>query len=962
MKLRVLLTLIAVFVSAAAINWRSAGQSAVRPETAPEPEFRRSAAFGVSGEVRSFAYKNPASRPASGNYKAIEPRSPQEPVSGRTSPGDVDGRIAKTSAVPVPTPSLSFDGLSNFDNIDAYSLFILPPDMNGDVGPNHYVQAVNSLLRVFDKNGIALTSPFKMSQLFAPLGTACSTRNDGLPIVLYDPLADRWMLSQYCNSFPPFRQMIAVSKTGDPTGAYFVYEFVMPNTRINDFPKFGVWPDAYYMSTEEFLGSDYYGAGIFAFERSKLLAGDPSAGYVYVSRPGNSLSRRSNMLPSDLDGLRPPPSGAANIFVSYTATEYGDAQDAVRLFEFRPNFADPLASTFTERPESPITVPVFDPTSPDGRADITQPAPGDKLDSNSDRINFRVAYRNHGQQESLVFNQTVRLTQDPAAYRAGVRLYELRRTGSSAFSVAEASTIGDTTTSRWIGSSAQDHHGNLAVIYNLVADEKKPSIQFTGRLASEPAGAFRTESTLVNGTGVQKAFGWRWGDYSGMSVDPADDCTFWMTGEYYTQESQDFSDFTWLTRIGKFKFDECTTAPRAVLTGAVTSSLTGQPIQDATVSTGPYSRGSTSDGSYGNLLLLPGAYDVTASAHGYRPQTTAVTLADGQTQTRNFALQPIPVLETSGTAVSAESCGTNGSPDPGENITLSISLRNSGLAGTQGLTATLLSGGGVTNPGPPQNYGAIPAGGAVSRPFTFTVSPTLDCGSLITLTLHLQDGANDLGNILISLRSGTPNVAFQESFDRSGQAQLPERWLRSETHLNIDEPPFVRNWRVSSARSTSGTKAAFSPDIQYPGVNEMATPVFRISSANARLTFQNWYELETTFLRNRLYDGSVLEIKIGSLDWQDIITAGGLFESGGYDGTIDGCCQNPLAGRSGWSGRSGVNQTSEFITTSVRLPVSAAGQLVQLRWRVGSDIGSFREGQYIDDLKVTDGYTCSCGN
>ncbi len=140
----------------------------------------------------------------------------------------------------------------------------------------------------------------------------------------------------------------------------------------------------------------------------------------------------------------------------------------------------------------------------------------------------------------------------------------------------------------------------------------------------------------------------------------------------------------------------------------------------------------------------------------------------------------------------------------------------------------------------------------------------------------------------------------------------------------------------------------------------MVTPVFRVNTANARLSFQNWYELETTFLRNRLYDGSVLEIKIGNASWQDIIAAGGTFESGGYDGVIDSCCSNPLAGQMGWSGRSGPNQTSEFITTAVRLPAAAAGQLVQLRWRIGTDIGTFREGQYIDDLEVTDGYVCGC--
>ena len=349
---------------------------------------------------------------------------------------------ATSLTAPMPPATLSFAGLSNFDNIDAYGLVIIPPDISGDIGPNHYVQAANALARVFDRSGAPVTTPFKMSQLFAPLGTPCSTRDDGDPIVAYDPLADRWLLSQYCTNFPPFRQMVAVSHTADPAGAYYVYEFVMPNVKINDFPKFGVWPDAYYMSTEEYLGSDYAGAGLFAFDRAKMLAGDPSAGYVYFDQPSNSVVRRSNFLPADLDGLRPPPQGAPNVFVSYTATEYGDAADAIRLFEFRPDFRTPANSTFSERPESPLPVAAFDPTSPDGRADIRQPAPGERLDSNSDRINYRVAYRNLSATESIVFNQTVRMPDSSGVYRAGVRVYELRRAAGGPFAVTEQATIG----------------------------------------------------------------------------------------------------------------------------------------------------------------------------------------------------------------------------------------------------------------------------------------------------------------------------------------------------------------------------------------------------------------------------------------------------------------------------------------------------------------------------------------
>ncbi len=926
------------------------------------PTHATAAAFASSHKVSSFEGAVPATARERNEAKLRVRNIGRDTHDGAQAPnaaGDAAAIPARPSGNAMPEAFLSFDGLSNFDNIDAYTAVILPPDMIGDVGPAHYVQAVNALVRIYDKSGGALTPPFKMSQLFAPLGTPCSSRDDGEPVVLYDPLADRWLLSQYCNNFPPYRQMIAISKTGDPTGDYHLYEFVMPNNRINDLAKFGVWTDGYYMSTEEFTGADFTHMGAFAFDRTRMLAGDPAAAYIYFARPATTApDRLGNLLPADLDGLRPPPAGAPNVFIGYTATEYGDVQDALLLFDFHADFAEPAASTFIERPESPLAVAAFDPTSPPGRTDITQPAPGDKLDANSDRLNYRAAYRNLGDTESIVLNQTVRMASDP--YRAGVRLYELRRTGAE-FAVAEQSTIGDAVSSRWIGSAAQDHQGNIAVGYNFVTDIKQPSIRYAGRLAGDPAGTIRNEATLIDGTGVQKAFGWRWGDYSGMAVDPTDDCTFWMTGEYYTLASEQFSDFTWLTRIGPFRFAECTPAPRAAVTGTVTNALTGLPVAGATVTATAYSRSTGAGGSYGTLAVIPGAYTITASAAGYAPQSVTIEPANGQTFMQNFVLDPIPVFENVAVDLSAESCGTNGSPDPGETVTVSVALRNTGQLPTTRLTAALIESGGVTMPSSPQNYGPLPVGGPpVSREFTFTVDPSAVCGSRITMTFQLTDGEETLGVVTTALQTGTPKIAFKEDFDRTHQGQLPIRWLRSTANAQ-GQPDATRNWRVSAARSASSSKAAFSPAPHQRGLNEMVSPVFAINTTAARVTFSNWYELETTFLRNRLYDGSVLEIGMGDGEFVDILDAGGVFESGGYDdGLIDSCCQNPLAGRRGWSGRSGTGQTPVFITTSVKLPPSAAGHLVRLRWRVGTDIGGFREGQYIDNLRVTDGFECGC--
>jgi Carboxypeptidase regulatory-like domain/FG-GAP-like repeat len=525
----------------------------------------------------------------------------------------------------------------------------------------------------------------------------------------------------------------------------------------------------------------------------------------------------------------------------------------------------------------------------------------------------------------------------------------------SPFQVYDQTTLGDNGISRWMAAAAQDHQGNLAFEYSLGNESKEPSILYSGRLATEPVGMFRTEAALAKGTGVQTAFGFRWGNFTGMTVDVVDDCTFWMTNQYYTAESQAESPFSWLTRIGKFKFAECTNAPRSTITGIVSNAANSSPIQNAIVTANAvYSRNTNSSGNYGNLLVLPNTYMLTASARGFRSQTFTVTVADRQTLTQNFALQPIAVLESSGTQITAESCAVNNAIEPNETVTMNIALRNTGLKNTTNLTAVLLATGGVLNPSTAQNYGALTVNGAsVARPFTFTASPNLNCGGTITLTLQLQDGAENLGTVTINLNTGTRRVAFQENFDSVTAPNLPNGWTTSATGAQ-------QNWTTSTTRFQTAPNSAFSPDPNQVGLNELISPTFSITSPNAELEFRNWYELETTFLRNRLYDGSVLEIKIGNNDWQDIEAAGGTFLAGGYDGTIDSCCQNPLMGRRGWSGRSGANQTSEFITSKAKLPALAAGQNVQLRWRVGTDIGTFRTGQFIDNISVSDGFVCSC--
>src|SRR5690606_33396766 len=171
---------------------------------------------------------------------------------------------------------------------------------------------------------------------------------------------------------------------------------------------------------------------------------------------------------------------------------------------------------------------------------------------------------------------------------------------------------------------------------------------------------------------------YRWGDYNSINVDPNDDCTFWTTGEYYTLASQEFSEFTWLTRVGTFRFPECTSPPKGSVHGVVTDAVTGMPIKGAIVATGAYSRGTNAAGEYSDLTLPPGSVQLSANARGYLPGQAAVTVENGEVKTVNFSLQPTPVFTNAGFSIDAETCGTNSVPDPGDNITASLSLVNTG--------------------------------------------------------------------------------------------------------------------------------------------------------------------------------------------------------------------------------------------------------------------------------------------
>lgn len=763
--------------------------------------------FGVSPALRDLPAGNrqPLPRAAWKDIKANQRKGIR--FESETASTDAKDPVIQTSApiINIPNPIVSFEGQDIFDTI-ALGQGFLPPDTVGDVGPNHYVQSVNVTFRVYNKNGTPATPVRELSDLFSPLPGPCGDTNDGDPIVLYDSLADRWLISQFCVSVadPNNHQLIAISQTPDPTGAYFLYDFMMPNNKFNDYPHFGVWPDGYYMTDNQFnqAGTAFLGGGAFSFDRAKMIAGDPTASYIYFDL-FNLDPSIGGMLPSDADGLTPPPAGAPNVFVYFIATEFGDASDGLRLFDFHADHDTPANSTFIERAGSPLAVAPFDPRTPPGRANIEQPG-GTPLDAISDRIMHRLQYRNFGAYSSLITNHTVNVGTGTtlATHQAGVRYYELRSSGVSIpYTVAEQASFAPDANNRWMGSAAMDNEGNLAVGYSVSSTSVFPSVRYAGRLAQDPPnGLFQGEATMVAGGFFQANTSSRWGDYSSMNVDPTDDCTFWYTQEYY-RDDQPGINAEWRTRIGSFMVDTGCVAPqRGTLQVNVTNCQTGLPIQGALISIDGNLYGSTQANGTNLSQLAPGNYTVNVGGEGFFDAAPVnVTITNGNTTTINFCLTGMPDIDPAGSMITAESCQpADGALTPGETVTVQFGLKNSGTAPTSNLVATLQATGGVQSPSGPQNYGAIPPDNTtvVSRPFTFTVDPNAACGSTVTATFQLQDGATNLGTVTFSLQVGALGGAVTATYS-SGNIAVPIPDVSSvDVPINVPDVGSVQDVNV----------------------------------------------------------------------------------------------------------------------------------------------------------------------
>ena len=543
LTLSVLSLLLLMFAPAVLV---SAQEKPAQPSVLTNPDVNYPVRFDISPPLRDMATEVSLQE---GAHAALPVRYPKlrqlmEAARGGQQPVS-DGALQSSSSGPLVSATVGLNLLGVGNGFPGYTVPDAPPDVNLAVGDTQVVQWVNVSYAVFSKTtGAIIAGPIAGNTFWSGFGGSCQTSNSGDIIAQWDKIAHRWLMTQNVFS-SPYMTCIAVSTTADATGTYYRFAFQQPG--FPDYPKWGLWPDAYYQSQNNFgpSGAGFVGAYACAYERAKLLVGDSSAKQICFQ----AGTFDDSLLAGDLDSAATlPPSGQSEVFVG--SIDNGVAN--VYQYLFHVDFTTPSNSTFTGAGgTTPIPgVASFSLACGGNGACIPQQGTTALLDSLGDRLMYRLAYRNFSadHQTWLVSHSVT------AGSSVGERWYEFRAPETStSLSVYQQGTFAPDSKYRWMGSIAMDSAQDIALGYSVSSSSSFPSISYTGRVATDTLGSMETEASIVSGSGSQPDTSNRWGDYSSMAIDEADDCTFWYTQEYYTVTTS----FDWSTRLASLKFPNC---------------------------------------------------------------------------------------------------------------------------------------------------------------------------------------------------------------------------------------------------------------------------------------------------------------------------------------------------------------------------------------------------------------------
>ncbi|HEY2322668.1 MAG TPA: carboxypeptidase-like regulatory domain-containing protein, partial [Thermoanaerobaculia bacterium] len=610
----------------------------------PPVELHISKANGKKFDLRSLPFIPPVKRERPEREEPpVNPVGAQSTVGATSQPVQASAFPPPYRAAAAPAPLANFDGL-DFANWGAGH----PPDTNGDVGPNYYIQTINTSIGVFRKTDGARVAAFTFNTFMSQgnFGNLCDTDNFGDPVVLYDSFEDRWIISDFAFKLdgsgnvvnpPGSFQCVAVSMNGDPVSGGWNYYSINTSGGLGDYPKLGIWPDGLYMSVNMFNypnGGAFENTRLYAFNKYQMYAGSPSVQVVSFDLPSDQFT----VLPANarLQTGTPPP-GSPNYFASVWGF-----LNSMQIWKFHVDWNNITLSSVT----GPFNTTMgfwWEQFSRSGAT--TAPTPANFLDTLYPRLMVQNQYSNFGGAESLWTSHTVGAgnpTSNLTSAQSAPRYYQVDVTGGAvaANTVQSFTYSPDATVYRYMPSVAVNRAGDMAMGYATSTATANPAIVYAGRLAGDPVNSItQTEQLLFQGTGSQSGTCGttctRWGDYSAMTLDP-DGCTFWYTNEYYVTSGLNFN-----TRIGSFKFPSCTpVGAGGTVNGTVTATVGGAAIVGATVSLGARSTTTDASGNYAFQNIPAGLYpSMTAAYPGYNTSTSgSVSVTDGGTSTQNFSL------------------------------------------------------------------------------------------------------------------------------------------------------------------------------------------------------------------------------------------------------------------------------------------------------------------------------------
>ncbi len=889
-----------------------------------------------------------------------------------------------TNGLDSPMVDISVDGFTAADNIAVIGGAPLPPDTNGDVGIQYYIQYVNLGWKIMNKSdGSVAAGPFIGNSFWDGFGGNCETNNAGDPIVLYDKNVDRWVFSQFTSSGnPDGRQCFAISTTNDPQGPYHRYEFVFTG-EFNDYPHIGIWDDesgqrsGYYFVTHDFVdvggpNQGFNQASYAVVERDAMLTGDP-AQFVRFTDTNFFGASSFGAQPAHLESKELPPAGMCNPFVLGRPDQQG-----YQIVNFCVDWNDVNNSTLS----TPFIAAAGESWAP-GPGSVAQPNTGQQLDTLASfgRIMYRSSFRAYpadkGLDNTLVFSFPVNV----GGGQAGVRWAQLdfpTSTGPGAADlifengfdpvlilnpvVVNQGEYAPDGTDRWMPGISVDQDGNIGVAYSAANSDLGifPGVRFTTRGHNDTPNTLRNEEVCVDGGGSQTSSSGRWGDYSSLSVDPVDECTFWASVEYQPTTA----NANWSNRVCSFKMANCgepsfsldqTVSQTIQLCSATTDeatydfglnafnnftesvevSLSGEPV--GSIVSYPAGTTFTSFPATGGFLLsgLTGQasaeVDMTLTATSVSITDTLVyRLSISDATTSDPAVLNSPADNSTGVA-SLPTFEWN-------TVTAALNYRFE-LATDANFNNIIVSA--VTDAltyTPEQSL-------AVNTTYFWRVVGLNNCGDGVSsATFQFTTGSFVTGTPAECINGTSPNIVFFDDLEGDvSDWSIPTAPVGTNTWTQSTTQAFAGSAFFAQDVPTSSDQYLVSPPIVLPSIAE--SPL--------SLSYWNYQELETDSGSgsNACWDGGLLEISTdGGNNFTQISSAELLGDQ--YNGAITTNPNSPISGLQAWCASAAVPAAGNQIDISVVNLDNYAGQTVQFRFRLGTDSAVGAEGWYIDNPTV----------